>query len=160
MKSESLEFFRSKQSVVLDTCFIVHEVLSQREKELLDFCEENVVLITSFNLSEIKKVSKKLGHNKKRIKDFLDRASAYLVEVPVDLGEWDKEKDYVNGFDPNILRKVRDASDAVLVVAAIKSGSDILTRDKHHLFTSSLSDELRSYGLNVFNDISSFKEFK
>lgn len=158
MKNESLESFRNKKSVVLDTCFILHELLNQREKQLLDFCEENTVIITSFNLAELKKVSKKLGHDKKIIRSFLEKNSAYLVSIPVSPGERDKEKEYVNDFDPAILKKVRDASDAVLVVAAIKSGSNILTRDKHHLFTTSLSEELHNYGLNVFNDISTLKE--
>lgn len=149
--------YRNKKSVMLDTCFIIHELIEQREKKLLEFCDENNVLTTSFNIEELKKVSKKLGHDKKKIKDFLNKAKIKIINVPVSLGEINKEKKYADDLSKKILAKVHDPSDAVLVVAAINSGSNILTRDKHHLFTTQLSQELKEYGLNVYNDISTYE---
>lgn len=156
MKFSDPSLFRSKKSVVLDTCFVIHELLNQKEARLLDFCEDNVVILTSFNLEELLFTSKKLGHNKKRVKDFLGRAKLNFVKLPVSPGNAVEEKEFVNNFSSDLLFKVHDPSDAVLVVGAILSGSDILTRDKHHLFTSVLNSELDSYGLSVFNDISSY----
>jgi predicted nucleic acid-binding protein len=148
--------FRSKKSVVLDTCFVIYELLNQNESRLLRFCEDNVVILTSFNLDELLFVSKKLNHNKKRVKDFLGRAKLNFVKLPVRPGDIACEKKFVSDFSSDLLSKVHDPSDAVLVVAAILSRSDILTRDKHHLFTSVLNSELDSYGLSVFNDITSY----
>ncbi len=153
-KMFKLEDFRSKNSVILDTCFILHELLNNREKRLIDFCSENLVLVTSFNVEELKKVSRKLGHNKRVVRDFLNRADLVFVDVPVHLGDVEGERAFVDALSSDILKKVRDPSDAVLVAAAILSNSVILTRDKHHLFTSTLSNELRKYNLSVFNDLS------
>jgi len=156
MNFEEPETYRTKKSVMLDTCFIIHEVTNQREKKLLEFCEENEVLITSFNLKELKHVSKKLGHDKKIIKDFLNKAKITIIHLPVSPGQKEKERNYINNFDPELMKKIRDPSDAVLVVSAIKSKSDILTRDKHHLFTTTLEEELKEYKISVYNDLSKY----
>ena len=146
--------FRSEKSVVLDTCFIIYEIENQRESHLIDFCENNLVILTSFTLEELEHVSKKLGHEKRRVKDFLKRANINFVKVPISPGDVDGERAYVDSFDEDLLSRVHDPSDAILVVAAIKSGSDILTRDKHHLFTSVLENKLKEYDIKVFNDLS------
>ena len=148
---------KNKKTVMLDTCFIIHEILGQRETKLLKFCEENTVLTTSFNVEELKHVTKKLGHEKKKIKHFLEKSNIQIIPVPASPGDREKEKQYTNNFDPKLLEKIHDPSDAVLVVAAINTGSDILTRDKHHLFTTQLSQELKEYGLNVYNDIHTYE---
>jgi hypothetical protein len=157
MSFEEPENFRAKKSVLLDTCFIIHELQNQKEKRLLNFCEENTVLITSFNVEELKHVSKKLGHDKKLVKDFLKRAKLTVINIPVNPGEITKEREYVNDFDPELMKKIHDPSDAVMVVGAILSSSDILTRDKHHLFTVELEEELKEYGLRVYNDLSKYE---
>ena len=152
------EDFLTKKTVLLDTCLIVHELLGQREKKLLRFCEENNVLITSFNVEELQKVTKKLGHEKKKIKHFLEQAKITIIDVPVSLGETKKEKKYADETNKELLKKIRDPSDAILVAAAIKSASDIITRDKHHLFTMTLEEEIKEYGLAVYNDISKYEQ--
>ena len=151
------EDFLTKKTVLLDTCIIIHELLGQRDKKLLDFCEENNVLITSFNVEELKKVSNKLGHEKKKVKHFLENAKINIIFVPVSLGEIKKEKKYADDINEELLKKIHDPSDAVLVAAAIKSQSDIITRDKHHLFTIQLEQELKEYGLNIYNELSKYE---
>lgn len=154
--SNAPETFRTKKSVMLDTCFIIHEIKMQKEARLIEFCKNNTVLINTFNLEELKKVSKKLGHEKKRLKHFLENAEYNIIDVPIHLGDFELEREYINTFDDNLLKKIKDPSDGVLVVCAIKSGSNIITRDKHHLFTEQLEEEMQKYGLLVYNDISTY----
>ena len=151
------EDFLTKKTVLLDTCLIIYEILGQRENKLIKFCEENNVLITSFNVEELKHVMKKLGHEKKKIKHFLENAKITIIDVPVSLGEIEKEKKYADKTNTELLKKIKDPSDAVLVTAAIKSASDIITRDKHHLFTTILEEELKEYGLTIYNDLSKYE---
>ncbi|MFP4568006.1 MAG: PIN domain-containing protein [Candidatus Woesearchaeota archaeon] len=151
-----LEDFRSEKSVILDTCFIIYELKLQKENRLLDFCNNNKVILISFTLDELNHVSKNMGHDKRLIRDFLKRARLNIVDVPVRPGDFLGERNFVSSFSSDLLKLIHDPSDAVLVVAAIKSGSSILTRDKHHLFTSVLSEELSNYNVGVFNDISTY----
>ncbi|MBW2968399.1 hypothetical protein KY362_08015, partial [Candidatus Woesearchaeota archaeon] len=64
-------------------------------------------------------------------------------------GDREGEKSYVQRFDPEILRLVPDASDAVLLVLALKIRADVLTKDKHHLFTTAAENYLKEYGVRV-----------
>ncbi len=154
MKFTDIDNFRQEKSIILDTCFIIYELENQNEQRLIKFCDENIVLLTSFNIEELDKVAKKLGHEKRRLRDFLKRARLNFISIPVSLGNISGERKYVMDFDEQLLNKIHDPSDAILVVAAIKSRSDILTRDKHHLFTSILENKLNEYDIKVFNDLS------
>ena len=57
--------------------------------------------------------------------------------------------------DKNILKIVSDPSDAVLVACGILTKSDIITRDKHHLFTVELENFLKRYNIRVLNNFHS-----
>ncbi len=135
----------------LDTCFVFN-TLGQHEKELLHFCEENEVGITSFNLEEINFNLHKMSHEiKVRWRDFSKDAKFEKVEVEVKPGNPENEKNYVSSFDKDLLQIIPDPSDAVLLVSAIKHRANIITRDKHHLFTTELENYLNGYGIRVLN---------
>lgn len=150
---------RDKKTVLLDTSFLIYE-LNRDVKALKEFCAENNVLMADFNLIELSNVEKHNHSIKRKAKKFFEERIIRKIVTSINPGEWEKERKYALETDPDLLRYVHDASDAVLVAAAIKSNSDILTRDKHHLFTAELENKLSEYNTKVFNDISSYKSEK
>ena len=76
-----------------------------------------------------------------------------VVELNVHPGEIDQEIGFVMGVDEKLIHLIPDHSDAVIAAAAVKLGANIITRDKHHLFTTILSDYLKELGLLVKNII-------
>ncbi|MGE0793001.1 MAG: PIN domain-containing protein [Candidatus Woesearchaeota archaeon] len=138
---------------ILDTCFIFH-FLNQDEKQLIDFCENNQVFITSFNLEEIEFNLHKMSHFiKTRWRDFLKLEKFSILTIPVHPGNPNQEREYVSEFDEKLLEIISDPSDAVILVTAIKNKANILTRDKHHLFTVNLENYLDGYGIEVLNNL-------
>ena len=129
-KTESADF-------LLDTCFLIYEFKRGNTKQLKEFCENNAVAMSSFNLEELDHVIKKFpGPISHHIRDFLKEKIISNVPTPVHPGEREAEHDYVTKFDPKLLELVPDPSDAVLCVLAAKIKADILTRDRHHIFTA------------------------
>lgn len=140
--------------VLIDTCFFLDEVIHHHEDELIGLA------ITSFNCEELVHVSKHLpGHLKKAVRKFLSEKTITIVDIPVHPGDWTKEKEFVNKIDNKLLEVIRDPSDAVLLAAALKTRSIVLTKDKHHLFTVALENHLNNYGLYVFKDMHSYKRW-
>ena len=138
---------------LLDTCFIFY-MLNQHEKSLLNFCENKKVGITSFNLEEIKFNLHKMPHEiKNRWRDFNKKAQYQIIEIDVKPGNKEKERNYVDEFDEDLLKIIKDPSDAVLLVTAIKQKANIITRDKHHLFTTNLENYLNGYQIQVLNNL-------
>lgn len=152
MNEKTLEDYKYEKTTILDTCYIIYELEKQKEKELLNFCENNKTILISFTEQELIHVTKKLKI-KKKIKDFLNKAKLIKIKIPVEPGEYEKEREYVNNYDEKLLQKIKDPSDAVLAVSALKSNSNILTRDKHHLFTETLENEFNKYNLQIINDM-------
>ncbi|MBW2963858.1 hypothetical protein KY363_00210, partial [Candidatus Woesearchaeota archaeon] len=125
----------SKADWLVDTCFLFHHIEKGHTRQLVDFCRKNSVGMTSFNLAEIEHVHHRLtGTVNHHVRDFLKQKVIVNVPVPVMPGERGKEKSFVSEYDSGLLRIVPDASDAVLLVQAIKIHANVLTRDKHHLF--------------------------
>ena len=140
--------------VFVDTCFFLDEVIHHHEDELVGLA------ITSFNCEELLHVMKHLpSHVKKAVRKLLAKHVLVIVDVPVRPGEWKRERSFVNETDPELLRVVRDPSDAVLLAVALRTRSVVLTKDKHHLFTVALENHLREYGLRVFKDMHSYKRW-
>ena len=137
--------------ILLDTCFIVYEIKQGNQKKLEEFCEKNDVRITSFNMAELEHVEKHLPHDKKHINKFLKNTNLPTIELDVKPGEHQQEKDYVNKVDNDLLRIIQDPSDAVLVACAIENRCDVLTRDKHHIFSAELENKLNEYGIEIRN---------
>ena len=127
----------ARADFLLDTCFLIYEFDRGNSKQLISFCKDNSVGMSSFNLEELDHVIRKLpGPVSHRIRDFLKDKLITRVDVPVSPGERDAEQGFVSSFDPRLLLLVPDPSDAVLVVLAAKLRADILTRDRHHIFTA------------------------
>jgi len=153
-----LKDFRDKNKekpILLDTCFFISVFDKNQQKKLEKLCRKKTVFLTSFNAEEliynIHRINEK---SKDHIRKFLKKQNVLLLEISVSPGNSLHEKSFVESIDPELLQKIHDPSDAVLVATAIVTGGTILTKDKHHLFTSSLENFLNKYDLKVF------KEFK
>jgi predicted nucleic acid-binding protein len=59
----------------------------------------------------------------------------------------------VHGIDPELIQLVPDHSDAVIAALAYKIKANILTRDKHHLFTVELKNYFSKQGITVQNNM-------
>lgn len=137
-----------KNLIFLDTCFIID--LIEKEKSLPP--RDNYA-ISSFTMEELIHVLKKNHHLRPRCRQFLKKHQFIIVETPVHPGEKEKEKSLVSSVDKDILKTVKDPSDAVLLVVAIKTHSTILTKDKHHLFTADLENFLEKYQIRVYKEL-------
>ncbi|MBI4447419.1 hypothetical protein HY643_00410 [Candidatus Woesearchaeota archaeon] len=141
-----------RNMVLLDTCFLLN-ILDHKDKIAKMERIKNLAM-TSFNVEEIIKIEHKIDHRlKNEIRKFLKKHDFLIVEIPVNVGNRQQEKDFVNSVDEKLLQKVADPSDAVLIAAAIKTHSTVLTRDKHHLFTVELENFLKAYDIQVYNHL-------
>ncbi|MBN1274706.1 PIN domain-containing protein [Candidatus Woesearchaeota archaeon] len=143
--------------VLLDTCFLIDEFHHHREKELAEAAKIRQVAITSFNAEELVHV---LHHKVKdtSVKDrvrkfFKEQEDIKILEIPVHPGDQEAEMKYVREIDPYLAQDVPDPSDAVLVAAAIRTRSVVVTKDKHHLFTALLENYLTRWGLKVVKSL-------
>ncbi len=146
----------SDKLVLLDTCFFLDCFTRQQVKELEKLCETRKVAVTSFNAEELVFVlQRNLEHHvKDHIRRFLkDRIDLLVYEIPVHPGDVSSEKKFISSVDENLLKDVQDPSDAVLIAAAIRTNSNVLTKDKHHLFTSRLKNYLRDYNIKVLKEL-------
>ncbi|MBN2367505.1 hypothetical protein JXC34_00675, partial [Candidatus Woesearchaeota archaeon] len=106
-----------KVDYLLDTCFFVHVFKHDHVKKLADFCENNNVGMSSFNLGEMEHIHHNFpGQMMHHVRSFLKEKRISSVPVNAFPGNRDSETAYVNSFDPDILRIIPDASDAVLFV--------------------------------------------
>jgi hypothetical protein len=142
----------AQNSVLLDTCFILN--LVENDRKLLPGYP---YALTSFNVEELLAVSHRLHKVKARFRRFLKSHDFVIVDVPVHIGDMKGEKAYVESVDPELLKHIADPSDAVLLAAAVKSHSVVMTKDKHHLFTVELENYLRKYDLKVFKEMKDLK---
>jgi len=141
----------AKNMILLDTCFVIN--ILEHHKNLSKLKNRNVA-ITSFNAEEIIYIKKKLSFfAKKLVRRFLKSGGFLILEIPVHPGNPEEERKFVNSVDKELLKKVHDPSDAVLIAAAIKTDSIVLTKDKHHIFTVELEEFLKKYDLKVYKDL-------
>ncbi|MFH1211775.1 MAG: PIN domain-containing protein [Candidatus Woesearchaeota archaeon] len=141
--------------ILIDTCFFIYLLEHSKEKELLKFAENNNVAITSFNVDEFLFKEHSVENDvREHARRFLKKNSALVVfDINVHPGNKDQEKSFVNSVEPDLLKEIPDPSDAVLMAAAILSHSSVLTKDKHHLFTTKLENYLNRYRLKVFKEL-------
>jgi len=152
---EIIEHMKKKEKVdyLLDTCFLVNLFMSNHANKLIGFCNTHDVGISSFNLEEFEHIHHKFsGNENHHLRHFLKLNIVSCVTVDVSPGDHDSEKRFVSSFDPEILNVIPDASDAVLFVQALKIGADILTKDRHHIFTAAANNYLERYSISVFNE--------
>jgi len=121
---------------LLDTCFFVDMFAKNKVEELKEFCRNNKVGMSTFNLQELINMHHRLhGTVNHHIRNFLKEKLIYKIPIDIVPGEREKERAYVEEFDDSILKAIRDPSDALLFVLAIKKRANIITKDKHHIFT-------------------------
>lgn len=138
----------SRDLLLLDTCFVLNMLHKHKLHELF----EREVVLTSFNVEELLHVAKHQSE-KAMLRRFIEQHPALAVlDVPVHAGDWAGEEAFVRSVDSALLLQIPDASDAVLIAAAMKTNSDVLTKDKHHLFTTKLTNFLSSEGINVWKE--------
>lgn len=142
------------KGVFIDTCFLLDELNHHRAAEL-----DNLQLL-SFNAEELVHVAQHIPHLKKGVRNFLKKHTVTLVTVPVHPGEREKEKSFVNHIHTDILKIIADPSDAVLLAAALQTRSTVLTKDKHHLFTTNLENFLEEYHIKVFKEMKDYLDWK
>ncbi len=152
IKSVSLE--EARGLILLDTCFVIN--ILEHHKHLDKLKDKNLGM-TSFNVEELLHVEHKLkSEDKRMIRNFLKHPKFCIVEVPVHPGNREEEIKFVRSVDGGLLKEIHDPSDAVLIAAAIRTRSIVLTKDKHHLFTVVLENFLEKYSLEVYKDLNSF----
>ena len=142
------------KGILIDTCFFFNIFKNCHDKKLKDFCEKNKCAITSFNTQEIlhndHNISDDIRH---RIRKFISsNPNIVILDVDVHPGEWQNEKDFVNKENKDLLQIVKDPSDAVLIATAMKTSSNILTRDKHHIFNTKMENFLKEYDVIIYNN--------
>jgi predicted nucleic acid-binding protein len=116
-------------------------------------CEKFNVGMITFNADEFLLKEKVVDERvREYARKFLKAHPITLINVDVRPGNRESEKRFVNNIDPDLLKEIPDASDAVLMAVAIKSSSTILTRDKHHLFTVKLENYIKKYDLEVYKE--------
>ena len=142
----------------VDTCFFIDELRHHKDEEL----GGKGLALLSFNALELIHVAKHLPEaDKKHIRRFLKAHPHILVvDVPVQPGDWQSERAFVNHVEPELLRLIPDASDAVLLAAALARRCSVLTKDKHHLFTTTLENYVQGYGIRVFKEMKDYLAWK
>lgn len=147
----------STRFVLLDTCFFIHTFEHQKEHQLKDLVAANNVAMTSFNVEEFLYKEHVVDERvREYARKFLKAHPITIIDIDVHPGNIIQEREFVKSADQDLLKEVPDASDAVLIATAIKTGSTVLTKDKHHLFTVKLENHLIKYGIQVhkeFHDI-------
>ena len=144
-----------QHGVLLDTCFLFYMAEHQRLDQIDDLAKRRQVLISSFNAEEVGLKSHQVHEPiKERLRHWLkNENNIKMLPVNVHPGQWLEEQQFVKSVNPGILARMHDASDAVLFAQALQNGCDILTRDKHHLFTQLLENFAEHQGIKVEKDI-------
>jgi predicted nucleic acid-binding protein len=152
-----VELETTEKNVLLDTCFFIHTFENQHEHQLKELMKQFSVAMTTFNAEEFLLKEHVVDERvREYVRKFLKKYPIILINVDVHPGDVDAERRFVHDTDPELLMDVSDASDAVLIAAAIRTKSKVLTKDKHHLFTVKLENYLNKHGLEVhkeYNDL-------
>ncbi|MBC8495423.1 PIN domain-containing protein [archaeon] len=138
---------------LIDTCFFIWIFEHHKEKDFLNFLKENKCAVTSFNVEELVHVEHKLHDNiKVSTRKFFHKVkNLFVLEVPIHPGDPIGEHNFVKLISQELNMVEHDPSDAVMLAAAIKTGADVLTRDKHDVFNARLENFLQKYNIKVLN---------
>lgn len=143
---------KARNLVLLDTCFLAN--ILTNNKELAKLKKISNLAMTSFNAEEFIHIERKLHHEtRKAARKFLEENLITIIDVDVHPGDWKKEKSFVNSIEPKLLATIEDASDAVLAAVALETKSNILTKDRHHLFTAALNNLSSNYKIKVCKEL-------
>lgn len=144
-----------KADYLVDTCFLYFIFEKGHTKEFVKFCDEHLVVLTSFTADEFLYHSHDLDENiRVRFRSAVKRGlRLFYHSVPVSPGSSEAEKEFVSSVDLNLLKLIPDPSDAVLAAVAVNLRASILTRDKRHLFTSELINYFENISVKVLNNL-------
>jgi predicted nucleic acid-binding protein len=139
---------------LIDTCFL-YFVFSKHEKAFIEFTKNNVVGLTSFTVGEVLFHLHDVDpHIRSRIRKAISNGLLLtIIDVDVKPGDPYGEREFVDSYDKQLLNLIPDPSDAVLAAIATSIHASILTRDKHHLFTSKLENYFQQQNLAVLNNL-------
>lgn len=147
------ELSQAHNMILIDTCFFIHTFEHQKDAKLKELVQKFDVAMTSFNVEEFLFKEHSVDERvREYARKFLKIYPITIINIDVHPGNRTLEKEFVNYIDPNLLREVPDASDAVLMAIAIKTNSKVLTKDKHHLFTVKLENYLKKYNIEVHKE--------
>ncbi len=133
---------------LIDTCSIINLFENNDEKQLLD---ENIA-VCSFNKEELTNISHRHSvneHLRHRIRKFFEKNDVKIIDVPVSPGNRIEEKVYVDSISTELLKVIPDPSDAVLAACAMSNKADIVTKDRHHLYTAKLENLFNKNNIKV-----------
>lgn len=133
---------------LIDTCEIINLFENNKENLLLS----DSVAVCSFNRDELLKVMhrhKINEHLRHKVRKFFANNKVNIIEVPVTPGNVIEEKVYVDSIDRDLLRLIPDPSDAVLAACALRARADVVTRDRHHLYTAKLENLFDKFNIKV-----------
>ncbi|MBR9692770.1 PIN domain-containing protein [Candidatus Woesearchaeota archaeon] len=136
--------------LLLDTCFII----DLAEKRQLHHLTEASIAMTSFNLEELEHVAHKLSDTiKHELRSFFKKHPRLVIlDVDVHPGQPASEKAFVASIEPELLKHVPDPSDAVLAAVALATKSNLLTKDKRHLFNVEVENLFTARGVHVWKE--------
>lgn len=147
-----IPFGSARNMLLLDTCFIVNTLENPNHvKKLLTL--KNLAM-TSFNAEEFLHIEHSLSHEiRKSARKLFTNNNLMIIDIDVHPGDWKKEKVFVNEIEPKLLKDIADASDAVLIAAAISTRSNVLTKDRHHIYTAVLENLANDYNIKVCKEL-------
>lgn len=150
-----IPFGSARSMLLLDTCFVVSTLENPNHiKKLLTL--KNLA-ITSFNAEEFLHIGHSLSHEiRKNARKLFAEGNLTVIDIDVHPGDWKKEKVFVNEIEPKLLKDIADASDAVLIAAAISTRSNVLTKDRHHIYTAVLENLASEYNIKVCKELKDF----
>ena len=124
---------------LIDTCAVIDLFQNNNQDKLLG---EDIALC-SFNVEELTTIEHRHSMNvrlRHAIKKFLETHFVKVIDVPVHPGQRAEEKKFVSSVDNELLKLIADPSDAVLAACALQQKADIVTKDRHHLYTAKLEN--------------------
>ena len=152
----AMDLAHARNLVLLDTSFFVSSMEHHERMEML--LKVPFIAMTSFNAEELIHIERNLSHStRKNIRAFLKEGKIVIVSIDAHPGDWKGERAFVELADPALLMHVHDPSDAVLIAAAIKTHSNVFTKDKHHLFTVELQEFVKHYDIKVLKELHDLK---
>lgn len=152
----TMDLAHARNLIFLDTSFFVSSMEHHERMEML--LKIPFIAMTSFNAEELLHIERNLSHStRKNVRDFLKEGKIVIVAIDAHPGNWKSEREFIELADPALLAHVHDPSDAVLIAAAIRTHSNVFTKDKHHLFTVELEEFVKQYDIKVFKELHDVK---
>ncbi|MDI6738493.1 MAG: PIN domain-containing protein [Nanoarchaeota archaeon] len=148
----AMDLSHARNLVFLDTSFFISCMEHHERMEML--LKIPFIAMTSFNAEELLHIERNLSHStRKNMRDFLKEGKIVIVNIGTHPGDWKAEREFVELADPALLAHVHDPSDAVLIAAAIRTHSNVFTKDKRHLFTVELEEFVKQYDIKVYKEL-------